>query len=336
MTEVKKQIDQKLFYDPEGLRMATPVEIAEYKAERLATNTIIDAGCGIGIQSIYFSKYSKMVIAIERDKERYEMAKKNASVYGRKNIEFINGDALDRSVLEKINESNIVHSDPSRKKKGENWSMDMLSPSPKAILKSYGADAFSFDLPVHINHDIIPNEWEKEFISVRGEPKRVSVYIGDIRKFNTSAITLPSKERITKSESCDRNFFLANKPGSFIFEIDQIINLSGLLPEFLSKFPDFEAMIIDSQRLFLTSDVLKEDNFIINSYEVLEQDSTVSGIKKKIAGYDIGKIILRFNISDNLYYSAKKIIEDGIKGNGTGYLFKHEDFYYLAKKITKD
>lgn len=100
--------------DREGLFSATPECVAQYVGKKILEFgcvpkshfggkveakciTIIDAFCGVGGNCIHLSSLSPNIfcIAIDIDKERLEMAKHNAAVYGVEDrIEFICGDFL--------------------------------------------------------------------------------------------------------------------------------------------------------------------------------------------------------------------------------------------------
>src|SRR3989338_5246767 len=82
-----------LQFTPEDIRWATPEIVAQYRAQRLSCDTIVDLGCGIGFQTFAFATTCKHVYAIEIDKEKIKRAENNATFLGLKNITFIHGDA---------------------------------------------------------------------------------------------------------------------------------------------------------------------------------------------------------------------------------------------------
>jgi SAM-dependent methyltransferase len=333
MTEVKKELENGLEYDEEGMRMSTPIEIARYKSKRLKSDTIADIGCGIGVQAIHFSFNSKKVTAVEKDDIRYEIALRNAVRAKADNIEFIKGDAFDPRIVKSVRGVDTVHSDPSRIKSGNLWSLEMLSPNPLRILNEYDANAFSFDLPVHLKIENLSEEWEKEFISIRGEPKRISAYAGKAKKYDLSVITLPSNDRIIRNNELERKFSYSENVKNYIYEIDQGIVLAGLIPEYLKNLKNTEPILFDSQRSFLTSDSMIVDNFILNTYEILAKCEDIQDLKNKIRKLKIGKVIIRFSIPDNLYYNTRRILEKDAIGENIGYIFKIGNFYYIGRKI---
>src|SRR4030066_844784 len=121
----------------EGLQLSTPEIVAKYIARRVKTDIIADLGCGIGGQVIFFARECKKVYAVERNPEKLEYAKKNCELYGVKNVEFIPGDALELSTIEKVSDANIIFSDPARPLSEKERTLSNLEPPITEILKLY-------------------------------------------------------------------------------------------------------------------------------------------------------------------------------------------------------
>src|SRR5574341_2249304 len=115
MTRDKRTVKftKPVFADKGGMQLATPEIVARYIAKRLKTDIIADLGCGIGGQVIFFAKECRRGYAVERNPERLEYARKNCEVYGVNNVEFILGDALSGVVRERVNDADIIFSDPA-------------------------------------------------------------------------------------------------------------------------------------------------------------------------------------------------------------------------------
>lgn len=332
MTEIEKKLLKRAESDEEGFRISTPPEIADYKARRLKNKSIGDLGCGIGVQSIFFSRYFEHVLAIEMNKERYEIAKKNFKKFHIRNIEIINGDALDRKIVEFFDGAEIIFSDPSRPKKGDEWSMDDLSPSPERIVETYKKhDAFAFDVPVHLGVEKINRDWEKEFISVQGEIKRLSLYAGRIKKYDLSAFLLPSEVRITRNNSIERYVPMAEKPLDYIFEIDPAIWYAGLLPELFSEFKNMYLLLKDKKRVFSTSNLEYIDPRFKNIYRKVFVAENFNELKEKLLLFGARKVFLRYRI-ENDYYSIKTELEKNLRGKENFYVFQFGDKFLGATK----
>ncbi|XP_055908311.1 trimethylguanosine synthase [Eupeodes corollae] len=92
------RFDEGIKLDRESWFSVTPEKVAIHMADRLRCDTIIDAFCGSGGNSIQFARTCNRVIAIDIDPEKIKNARHNASIYGMANkIEFIIGDYLQLS-----------------------------------------------------------------------------------------------------------------------------------------------------------------------------------------------------------------------------------------------
>ena len=87
------RFDEGVKLDDEGWFSVTPEKIAKHIAERCRCDTIIDAFCGVGGNTIQFAHTCEHVIAIDIDPVRLEYARHNAQIYGVEDrISFILGD----------------------------------------------------------------------------------------------------------------------------------------------------------------------------------------------------------------------------------------------------
>ncbi|HEY8127031.1 MAG TPA: methyltransferase domain-containing protein [Methylocystis sp.] len=88
--------DEGVETDEIGLFSVKPERFALDVAKLLKGHTVLDAFCGIGGSAIAFARCGKRVIAVDIDRDRLSMAKRNADVYGvSEHIEFIHGDVLE-------------------------------------------------------------------------------------------------------------------------------------------------------------------------------------------------------------------------------------------------
>lgn len=90
---------------PDGIQQATPVAVAVRRATRLAetTETVIDAGCGIGLDSWAFQQAGMRVLAYEQDRATAEIARANG-------IEVVCGDVMTAALPE-----GALYVDPARR-----------------------------------------------------------------------------------------------------------------------------------------------------------------------------------------------------------------------------
>mmetsp|Transcript_26735 Transcript_26735/g.39540 ORF Transcript_26735/g.39540 Transcript_26735/m.39540 type:complete len:411 (-) Transcript_26735:53-1285(-) len=111
--------DDGIRLDDEGWFSVTPEKIARHTASRLTTSgksslVLLDTFCGCGGNSIAFAQRDEvsMVVAVDSDKEKLELAANNASVYNipKEKLLFIHGNACE--VIEAYKAGKLLLSDP--------------------------------------------------------------------------------------------------------------------------------------------------------------------------------------------------------------------------------
>lgn len=81
--------------DDEGRWSLTPEALALALGRRAAGRRVVDAGCGVGGNTIGFARAQCEVVAIEQARERLDMARHNARIYDvASRVRFVEGDAL--------------------------------------------------------------------------------------------------------------------------------------------------------------------------------------------------------------------------------------------------
>ncbi len=326
MTEIKKKIPKRIKGDKEGLRMSTPPEIAEYRAKRLRNESIADLGAGVGVQAYYFSLYFKHVLAVENNEERFKILKRNMKIKKRKNVELIFGDVFDENIIKAVEKYDIIFSDPARLRKSEVWDFSDLSPNPVLIISKIKGKSYSFDLPVLFNKDLIPREWEREYISLNGEIKRLAVYIGDIKNYELSALLLPYNERIVFDETIPREISFSNHVFDYIYEIDPAIKYSELIPEFQNLYPDVYILENGKKNLFATGELNYADPFFKNTYKVVFECEDKDCLINELIRNDAKEVFLRYSVEN--YYEEKAKIEKKLIGKSKFYIFQIFNKFY--------
>ncbi len=321
-----KGLPDNLYYNPEDLRFATPKVVADYRAKRLKCGTIVDLGCSVGMQSIAFAKQCNKVLAVEIDRRKLRYAQENAKILGIGNVEFILGDVLDNNIISKLKEADMFFCDPERLPEESERRIDTIRPDPRLLLEKY-PDDIAMEFPPQISR--VDFDCEKEYLSVYGQLNRLTLYFGKLKKTDVSAVALPSGERMEKNST--REFVADNRKGlplSYLYDVDGAVMKAGMFWQ-LAKV----TRTIPVERGVLTSDELVENPFFRNSFKVLETvhhdfDSVVHSLQKNNAG----RVILRYNVLPQDYWTERNKYEEHLKGDKIVYLFLFEKAV-IAEKV---
>jgi len=304
----------KLHYRAEDLRWATPEVVAAYRAERLKCSVIADLGCGIGFQSFAFAKTCKKVYAVDMDKEKVALAKKNAEVLGIKNIEFIHGDALSDKMVKQLKDVEIVFCDPERLPEERKRTVGTIAPSIPELLKKYSVitEKIAIEFPPQITD--VPFHCEKEYVSVDGQLNRLTLYFNDLKQCERSVVLLPGKEKLCSQE--EASLEETEELGEYLYEADPAVVKAGLLAE-LSENAEVE-LYEEGKAVFFTSAKKINSPFFKNSFKVVDvcaqdEHEIITALRK----HEAGKVILRFPIEPKEYWNFRKKIESKLTGNKT-------------------
>lgn len=94
--ELFSKWDDGVETDEVGLYSVKPERFALEIGRRLSGRIILDAFCGIGGSAIGFARCGKRVIAVDVDRDRLSMARRNAEIYGvSARIDFIHDDVME-------------------------------------------------------------------------------------------------------------------------------------------------------------------------------------------------------------------------------------------------
>ncbi len=333
----------KMFMSLNDLRFATPDFIADYRAKRLKGNIIVDLCSGIGSQTIAFAKICKKVISVEINPRKVEYAKKNAALYGLGNIEFICGDAVSEETIKKIAaaKADIIFCDPERLASEEERKIETVKFLPE-IIKKYSkiGKSLAIEVPPQLAPDKIGFDCEKEYLSVKGELNRLTLYFGSCKKCERSVAAISadtsSEERICSSE----NKLALEKSGKalkYIYDVDKAVLKSGLLEELYFKLgSEFFIFKMTKKNLFLTSDQ-KINSAFLQGFAVLEEVAGEwSQAEKALERLEAKKVILRGEIDQKDYWGIREALEEKLSGTEIIYLFILEGSFLICKKFDKD
>jgi len=329
----KKPISKStnLVIPPEFVRFATPETVANYRAERLACNKILEIGAGIGSQTIAFSKTCAQVLGIEKNKERGEILKKTIEELQIKNVEVIIGDALDEDISRKIKEfkPEIIFCDTERKASGER-KIDEIKPKPETVIKKYSkvTERIAIEIPPFTpDTELLGEDFEKEFISIEGKLNRLTLYFNSLKKSEVSVVELPSQIRLEKREKRKINEVSSTKSFRYIHEINPAI----LLAEMIADLSKEEMSLINFEKKKLLLSKSKIESPFLKRYQIIKTCSNEEEIKKEIKKVGAGKVILRISINPEDYWKKRNFYENGLTGTKQVSIFGNSVELILAE-----
>jgi hypothetical protein len=378
MTRSQKQpiiYEDKLKIPEKFLRFATPEVVALYRAEKLKCNKLVEIGAGIGGQTLAFSKFCKKVLAIELDKSKASILIQNLKKLNIKNVEVLVADALSKNAVEKIKEFSpeIIFCDTERPEKAER-TIEAIKPPIKKILETFSkiTSKIAIEIPPFTNVEPLRNRseskishlcltdteklkenYEKEFISLNRQLNRLTLYFNELRDSEVSAISLPSKEKISLKNlrgvinSPTREARLGREGGiteqiikkinsakncKYLYSIDPTIIISDLISELAEKS---DAKILELNKPVLVGNEKVKSNFL-EGYEIIStcknnQEEILENLKK----INAKKVELRYNIEPKDYWKFRNFYENQLNGIKEISLFTNEskDEAILCEKL---
>ena len=332
----KKSFEKTLYSDKDGIRFATPKIIAQYRAKRLKCKQLADISCGIGGQTIFFAKECDIVYAVEIDPKKIGYAKKNCELHDIDNVEFICGDALSPEVIGQIPKVDVVFSDPARPAEENKRKVMSLEPGIPNVISAYSDKThnFAFEAPPQMPPQRIQFDCEREYMSLNGQLNRLTLYFGELKQCECSAVSLPSGTHISSTDATDDNCGTCDikevsQLRTYAYEPDPSLVKSDILPQFVksteNKMDDtkhVELFTIDKKRLLLTSDTILKNPMLKNSYLVMQvTEFKPEVINSTLKKHDVGKVVLRAGVDPADYWTIRNKIENGLNGKKTIHLF---------------
>gem|GEM_PF-5335346 len=207
----------RMFFDTEGVRYATPEDVARYVArsirERMEKKDdggpsgrrkkrgfrVADVACGVGGQLIGFGLEEVSAVGVELCEKRALYARKNLRVYGL-NTRVLVGDSLSPKTVLKIGKVDVVFCDPARPSSEKKRLLNPMAPDLGEVADRYSltTDRFVFQIPPHTSHVEITragfpggkNGWEREYVVRNGEVSRLNLYSPPLRVDEASVVFL--------------------------------------------------------------------------------------------------------------------------------------------------
>ena len=321
-----KKTSHAYFMTEGDLRFATNEQVAKYRAKRLACDTLIEVGCGIGIQTLAFAETCRQVIGIDIDERKVRYAEENAKKFGFKNVEFIWGDAL--RVLEGITKADVVFVDPERAPEEEVRDIaKSFKPDIPSLIRVAATHNIAIELPPQIHE--IPFDCEREYVSFEHQLNRLTAYLGKLKQHERSVIIIPGNDAL-HGKGKDTPL---RKSGAlnYLYEVDPAVVKAQLI----GQLADENLFLYSNEKdTLLTSDTLRDSAFFKTKYEVIEAvENNFEKILAVLKWEKAGKVLLRAKIDPQAYWKERNKYEKHLTGDLQVTLFLLKDEALICRKL---
>ncbi len=326
------ELSTKLFFDESGYRYSTPSVVADYRAERLKDYSVADVSCGAGMQLCYFGLKCCNATGVELEEKRAYMAALNVMAM-ESDARVYCGNAFDFR-----GNADVIFSDPARPESEDVRTLDSLQPDPRKILE-LPYDLFAFELPPQMPPERVDASFrprgvkgEKEYTSLNFRLNRLAFYTGVLAECDISAISLPSRERVTSEDERVRVERREELVFDAVAEVDRTITHSGLLENLAGRL-GLEAYLLSEEprRTLLQVREIVPSSFL-RYYRVVATPSEGECVRE-LERAGAGKVTLRFSVRPEEYWKVRKKFEENLKGDKHVYLFRAGERYLICEPV---
>lgn len=276
-----------MFFTRAGLEQASRPEVADYHASRFVqagVRRVIDIGCGIGSDSLAFTRAGLEVLAIDVDPVTALVAQANLG----DRVSVVCADAND--VADQLAAPDVgAFCDPSRRNdRGRVWRVEAFEPSWAFVTGLLdGERAAGIKLGPALPHSLIPEAAEAEWVTHRGDTVEVALWSGrGASPGQRSALVLPDG-RLTASGAPP---LPVRDLGRYLYEPAGSVIRAGAIPELGALLG---AGLLDTQVAYLTSDQLQNTS-LATAFEVHQQLSAkLKTLRKWVRQAEIGVLEIK-------------------------------------------
>lgn len=217
---------QQMYFTTDGLEQATRLPVSQHRAARVRAaglETVIDLGCGIGGDLIAFALAGLTAAGVDLDPLRVAMAEANLAAAG------VGGATMvaDATTIN-LDPFEVAFADPARRTgRGRTFSADTWQPSWEFVTRLLTRDAVVKTAP-GIDHALIPEGVEAEWVSDHGEVKEAALWAGRLASVRRRATVIGSSGLVTltdEDEHCEDVIDL----GKYLYEPDGAVIRAGLV-----------------------------------------------------------------------------------------------------------
>lgn len=302
-----------MLFTRDGLAQATRLPVAAHHARRLlgegegnadhdtadAPAKIADLGCGIGADTFAFAGMGAHVTAVDADEVTAAIASFNLRHLANASVEHARAEDIDTS------EFDALWFDPARRTVGQGnkrgstariFDPEDFSPSLSWVVdKALAAKAAGVKLGPALEHTLIPDEAEAQWVSHAGEVVEVCLYFGAARQRpGRGALVMGDRTLLVHEDDLpaeDEDGI--GELGQYLLEPDGAIVRAGLVTALCGPL---QARRLHPKIAYLTTDVEPAGpaSAGVTAYEVTEVLSAkVPTLRKELIARGIGSVVIK-------------------------------------------
>ncbi|HVX38360.1 MAG TPA: class I SAM-dependent methyltransferase [Gemmatimonadaceae bacterium] len=215
-----------MLFTTAGLEQASSERMARHHAARYSGfDRITDLCCGIGGDLIGLAERHH-VTAVDRDPVHARLARHNAIVNDAgARAAVVCADVVDV----RLSAGDVVFIDPARRTEHRRLRGGESEPSLAwCVALAPRVAAVGIKSAPGIDTDLVPADWELEFVSEARELKESALWSPSLRSAARRATVLPEGQTITRREGANAP---VRPPGSYLLDIDPAVTRAGLVDE---------------------------------------------------------------------------------------------------------
>lgn len=307
----------EMLFTRDGLAQATRLPVAAHHARRLlgesagegagesaggsaaAPTTIADLGCGIGADSFAFAGMGAQVTAVDSDEVTAAIASFNLRHLANADVEHAHAEDIDTADFD------ALWFDPARRaigkgnKRGSTLRIadpEDFSPSLSWVIdKALAAKAAGVKLGPALDHELIPDEAEAQWVSHAGEVVEVCLYFGTARQRpGRNALVMGDRTLLVHEDDLPtEDEDGVGELGQYLLEPDGAIVRAGLVT---ALCPPLQARRLHPKIAYLTTDVAPTGPAAtgVRAFEITDVlPAKVPSLRKELISRGIGSVVIK-------------------------------------------
>lgn len=291
-----------MLFTRDGLAQATRIPVAAHHAARMrqaGVTSIADLGCGVGADALAFAGTDVQVRAVEIDEVTSAIAAFNMREFPA--AEVVHGAAEDQDLAG----FDALWCDPARRsgshRDGQARRLsdpESFSPSLSWVVeKAAEVRAAGVKMGPALDHGLVPDGWEAQWVSHNGDVVEVGLYAGDAcQRAGRSALLMgdePGTLTVHESEVPEEDEPGIGELGEYLFEPNGALVRAGLVTALCDPLG---VRRISPKIAYLTGDGLVTGiaQRAVSQYRIVDVlPAGIKALRQALKARNIGKVIIK-------------------------------------------